>query len=461
MKKLAVINVVGLTADLLSQNMPFLSQWAKDQKRVSTINPVLPALTCTAQSTYLTGKYPNEHGIVANGWYFKEECEVKLWRQSNHLVQAPKIWEVAKAKNPEFTCANMFWWYNMYSTADYSVTPRPQYRANGQKVPDCYSHPAPLRNELQQKLGTFPLFHFWGPKTSIKSSRWIADAAKYVYQQYAPTLTLVYLPHLDYVLQKYGPEAPQVAQDLKEIDKVCADLYKYLTGKGVEVIFLSEYGIAPASQPVHINRVLRKHNYIQVREENGKELLDAGASTAFAMADHQLAHVYVNDQKAVAEVKDILERTEGIAEVLDGHGKGSHGLNHPRSGELVAVAADNHWFTYYYWLDDTRAPDFARTVDIHRKPGYDPAEMFFDPKKKNPMLRAAFKLLKKKLGFRTVMNLIGVDATVVKGSHGRADVPDAYKPVLLHKPANGSEPPAQPVPATDIYHIIKNTVLPG
>ena len=457
-----MINVVGLSKALLNNEKLFLSQLPKKGYQTTMIEPVLPAVTCTAQATYLTGKLPHQHGIVANGWYFRDECEVKLWRQSNKLVQAPKLWDELHELNPEFTCANMFWWYNMYSTADYSVTPRPQYRADGQKVPDCYSHPPTLRDELQNTLGTFPLFHFWGPKTSIKSSQWIADAAKEVYQKYSPTLTLVYLPHLDYALQKFGHDERKVAPDLKEIDKVCADLYEFFDKKGVAVMFVSEYGIAPANKPVHINRVLRKHNYIALRQENGKELLDAGASRAFAMADHQIAHVYVNDPKAVPEVKALLERTEGIAQVLDAEGKAAHHLNHPRSGELVAIAANNHWFTYYYWLDDNLAPDFARTVDIHRKPGYDPAEMFFDPTKKNIMLRAGTKLIKKKLGSRTTMNLIGLDATLIKGSHGRTDIPAIYKPLLLYRPTdNSSSQPPTTMPATAVYDAIKNTVLHG
>ena len=453
MKKTAVINVVGLTKSLLGTHTPFLSEWIAKQQ-LSFIDPVLPAVTCSAQATYLTGKWPNEHGIVANGWYFRDECEVKLWRQSNKLVEAPKLWELAREKDASFTCANMFWWYNMYSSADYSATPRPQYLADGRKLPDCYSYPADLRDRLQEELGTFPLFHFWGPKTSVKSSEWIAKASQRVYDWHHPTLTLVYLPHLDYNLQKLGPKHPKTAQDLQEIDAVCADLIRFFEERQVQVILLSEYGITPVSKPIHINRILREKGWINVRTERGLELLDAGASAAFAMADHQIAHIYVNDQEQIAAVKKVLEQTAGIEEVLDEEGKKKYHLDHSRSGELIAVADKDSWFTYYYWLDDRKAPDFARTVDIHRKPGYDPVELFLDPEKKLIIPRIALKLLKKKLGFRTLLDVIPLDANLVKGAHGRTRVADEDKPVFI---SNSKQ--ATSLQANDVCDAILNNIF--
>jgi len=204
MQKTVVLDVVGLTADLVSRGAPAIGQWARDAARVS-IEAAFPAVTCTAQSDYLTGVYPDTHGVVGNGWYVREDCEVRFWRQSNRLVLAPKIWDQARAEDPSFTCANLFWWFNMYSSADVSVTPRPMYPADGRKLPDVYSVPAELRDELQAALGTFPLFDFWGPRASIRSTRWIADASKIVEARFNPTLTLIYLPHLDYNLQRVGP----------------------------------------------------------------------------------------------------------------------------------------------------------------------------------------------------------------------------------------------------------------
>lgn len=430
MNKTVVLNIVGLTSRLLGKHTPNLSRWVANGN-IATINPVLPAVTCTTQATYLTGKMPNEHGIVGNGWYFRDECEVKFWRQSNKLVQSPKIWDMAKALNPEFTCANMFWWYNMYSDVDYAVTPRPMYPADGRKIPDIYTQPNNWRFELQEELGQFPLFNFWGPNTSIKSSRWIAESAKWVEEKASPTLTLVYLPHLDYCLQKFGHDTTKIAKDLHEIDEVCGDLIDYYEKRGTQVIILSEYGITDVSQPIHINRILREKGLLVVREELGREILDAGASQAFAVADHQVAHIYVNDPQCMSEVRSLLEAMDGIALVLDDTTQANYQLNHSRSGELVAVAEPHAWFTYYYWLDDNRAPDFARTVDIHRKPGYDPVELLINSKIPFPKLKVGLNLLKKKLGFRYLMDVISLDAMVVKGSHGCINVQDADKPLFI------------------------------
>ena len=456
MHKTTVINIVGLTPALIGEHTPFLKSWSEEGRTIS-IEPVLPAVTCSAQATYLTGKMPDEHGIVANGWYFRDECEVKLWRQSNKLVQAKKIWEYAKDRNPAFSCANMFWWYNMYSSVDYSVTPRPQYRANGLKIPDVYSEPASLRDELQQALGVFPLFKFWGPATSIASSQWIADASIEVDKKYDPTLSLIYLPHLDYNLQRHGLDEAIIAKDLQEIDEVLKGLIKHFESKGSRIILLSEYGITNVEQPIHINRVLRKKGWIAVREENGLELLDPGASKAFAMSDHQLAHVYVNDPAILHEVKQVLEETDGIERVLDDKGKADFYLDHERTGELVAVADSSSWFTYYYWEDDHKAPDFARTVDIHRKPGYDPVEMFVNPNFKVPMLKIGTKLMRKKLGFRYTMNVIPLDASLVKGSHGRLEENIAHRPLLISKWAGLSQ--ETEIAPTQVYNIIRDHIF--
>jgi predicted AlkP superfamily pyrophosphatase or phosphodiesterase len=345
----------------------------------------------------------------------------------------------------------MFWWYNMYTTADISVTPRPMYPADGRKLPDVYTNPPALRDELQEELGQFPLFKFWGPATSIESSRWIADASIRVDRKFNPTLTLIYLPHLDYELQRVGPELSKIGKDLREIDAVVGSLLDHFEERKTRVIVLSEYGIAHVNKPVHLNRVLRENGLVAVREELDHELLDAGASAAFAVADHQMAHVYVNDPSRLDEVRRLLEATPGVERVLGDVGKHEIGLDHPRSGELIAIAAPNAWFTYYYWLDDDRAPDFATTVDIHRKPGYDPAELFIDPTLPAPKLKIAAMLVRKKLGFRTMLKVIPTDATLVRGSHGRPAMSDAEAPVLITDRALEGR---QNLPATDVHGVI-------
>ncbi|MGY8915369.1 MAG: alkaline phosphatase family protein, partial [Flavobacteriales bacterium] len=393
-----------------------------------------------------------EHGIVGNGWYFKEEHEVKFWRQSNSLVQSDKIWDALKEQFPDFTCANHFWWYNMYSNVDYSITPRPNYLADGRKIPDVYSYPAELRDKLQNELGTFPLFNFWGPKTSIKSSKWIADAALSTDKMYDPTLTLIYIPHLDYNIQRFGLDFNKIGKDLEEVDALVEKMVAHYQKKNTNIVLLSEYGITTVDQPIHPNRILRNKGYLSIREERGLELLDAGASKAFAVSDHQISHVYVKDKSEIVTIKKILESEPGIDKVLTGNEIKEAHLNHERSGDLVLVAEASSWFTYYFWLDDAKAPDFARMVDIHKKPGYDPVELFTDPKDYFVVPKIIWKLLKKKLGFRTLMNVIPLNASLVRGSHGRIPENTDDHPIFISNSKSGSL--KQSIKATDVYHLL-------
>jgi predicted AlkP superfamily pyrophosphatase or phosphodiesterase len=457
MHRTLVLLVVGLTPRHLP-HMPRLASLAS-RGAMRPLTTITPAVTCSVQATFMTGVTPREHGIVANGWYFRDLLEVWLWRQSNRLVAGEKIWEAGRRRDPSFTCANLFWWYNMGATHDVGVTPRPIYKADGRKLPDCYTVPGWLRSELTAALGPFPLFEFWGPATSIESSRWIAEAAKHVAISRAPTLSLVYLPHLDYDLQRFGPDAdhPRVRQSLRDTDVVAGDLIAFAEGAGLRVVVLSEYGITTVDRPVAINRALREAGFLGLREEDGRELLDPVASLAFAVADHQIAHVYVAAQNLVDPVRRVLENLPGVAEVLDRSDQARLHLDHPRSGELVALAEPNAWFTYYWWTSDARAPDFARTVDIHRKPGYDPAELFVDPGIRFPKLAVGQRLLRRKLGFRTLLDVVPLDPTLVKGSHGRVS-PDAEQgPVLI-----SSEPrllPDAPVIATAVKNLILDHVF--
>ncbi len=454
MQKTVVINIVALSQSLIGEHTPFLQKYLSE-RHLTHIKPVFPAVTTTAQSCYVTGKFPNTHGIVGNGWYDRDDCEVKFWKQSNKLVKAEKIWEAAKKQDPDFTCSKMFWWYNMYASADFSVTPRPQYHADGVKAPDCYTHPPELRDKLQNALGTFPLFSFWGPNANIKSSKWIADASIWVDKAEDPTLSLIYLPHLDYCLQKYGVDFQKISKELIEIDKLVEELVTYYQSKNAKVILLSEYGINNVNQPVHLNRILRENDLISVRIEKGLELLDVGASKVFAVADHQIAHIYCNDSTEKQNAKSLLEKTEGVAMVLDEEGKKEYHLDHERSGDLVVMAKPNAWFTYYYWLDDAKAPDYARLVDIHRKPGYDPVEMFMNPRNPFIKIRAAYKLARKLLGFRYLMDVIPLDATLVKGSHGSPLTSKEYYPIMI----SDEKIAEQDLQATDVYDVIWKSVF--
>ncbi|MDX3094673.1 alkaline phosphatase family protein [Streptomyces sp. ME19-03-3] len=426
---LLVLDVVGLTPRLL-EHMPRLKRLA-DIGSQAPLGTVLPAVTCAAQSTFLTGAPPAGHGIVGNGWYFRELGDVLLWRQHNSLVDGDKLWDAARRAHPGYTVANICWWYAMGADTDVTVTPRPVYYADGRKEPDCYTRPPELHDELTEAFGTFPLFHFWGPGADLVSSRWIIDATRHILRTRNPDLALCYLPHLDYDLQRFGPDDPRSRRAATELDEALAPLLDDAQREGRTVVALSEYAITPVSRPVDINRELRRAGLLEVHTQDGMEYLDTMASRAFAVADHQIAHVYVRRPEDLETTRKVLATLPGVAELLDDEGKRGHGLDHPRSGELVAVADPDAWFTYYYWLDDDRAPDFARLVEIHRKPGYDPVELFMDPADPYVRVRAATALARKKLGMRYRMAVVPLDPSPIRGSHGRLPASDDEGPLII------------------------------
>ncbi|MCM3534124.1 Predicted pyrophosphatase or phosphodiesterase, AlkP superfamily [Cellulosimicrobium aquatile] len=432
MKPVLLLDVVGLTSTALA-HMPRLRQLAASGWQ-SELATVLPAVTCSVQSTMLTGLSPAEHGIVGNGWYFRELGDVYLWRQHNRLVEGEKLWEAARRARGEYSSANVCWWYAMGMTTDVTVTPRPIYHADGRKSPDAYVRPAALHDDLVGRFGEFPLFTYWGPTADITSSRWIVDATRHVLRTHAPDLTMAYVPHLDYDLQRFGPTSPQADAAAAELDATLAPLLDDAANQGVTVLVVSEYGIADADRPVHLNRILRREGLLEVYVQDGKEQLDPWTSRAFAVADHQVAHVYLGDQQDPAlrrRVTDLLRGVPGVDEVLDREAQARYGLDHERSGDLVVVAEPGAWFTYYFWLDDARAPEYARGVDIHRKPGYDPAELFFDPADRLAKAKAGLNLVKKKVGLRYAMSTVPLDASYVKGSHGRLPDSSADTPLVI------------------------------
>jgi predicted AlkP superfamily pyrophosphatase or phosphodiesterase len=453
MKRTVVLNVVGLTRSLIGEKTPNLRSLLAASANIEAITP---AVTCSVQSTYLTGKRPSEHGIVGNGWYFRDHAEVMFWRQSNRLVQSDKIWHVARKRNPAFTCANNFWWYNMATDVDWAVTPRPVYCSDGRKLPDCYTIPAELRTRFSQEFGQFPLFHFWGPATSIVSSQWIGKSAMAIEEMYKPTLHLVYLPHLDYILQKVGPDG-DIAKDLAAIDELCGKLLHFFLERSCRVILLSEYGITQVRKAVHPNRILRAAGYLAVKIDLNREYLDPGMSRAFAVSDHQISHVYIQNRSDIPSLKRLLENVPGIEKVLDDEGKRAYGLDHERSGELILISNRDSWFTYHFWDDDEKAPDYARTVNIHAKPGYDPCELLLDPAIPFPKLKIGFTLLKKILGFRYLMEVIPLDAGLIQGSHGRVTDSDDEGPLFIT-----TEPKlldSELIRATDVFNRIQDHVF--
>ncbi|MFG2570056.1 alkaline phosphatase family protein [Streptomyces sp. NPDC048567] len=454
---LLVLDVVGLTP-LLLDHMPHLKALGQSGTH-APLGTVLPAVTCAAQSTFLTGTAPAEHGIVANGWYFRELGDVLLWRQHNGLVAGDKLWDAARRAHPGYTVANICWWYAMGADTDYTVTPRPVYYADGRKEPDCYTRPPALHDELTEKLGTFPLFHFWGPGADLVSSQWIIDATRHILDTRHPDLALCYLPHLDYDLQRYGPDDPRAFRAAADLDRAVAPLLDDARREGRTVVALSEYGITRVDRPVDINRALRRAGLLEVHTQDGMEYLDPMTSRAFAVADHQIAHVYVRRPEDLESAREALAGLPGIDLLLDDEGKKAHGLDHPRSGELVAVADPDAWFTYYYWLDDDRAPDFAQLVEIHRKPGYDPVELFMDPEDPYVRVRAAKAVARKKLGMRYRLAVVPLDPSPIRGSHGRLPASDEEGPLILCSTPHAF---TGPVRATEVKSLLLTLAgLPG
>ncbi|MCH2143703.1 MAG: alkaline phosphatase family protein [Phycisphaerales bacterium] len=451
MNRVAVLNVVALSPNLIGEHTPAIKALADRSGGVHTMSTTLPAVTTTVQASMLTGAPASEHGIVGNGWYDRTEGQVKFWKQSNKLVQADPVWRTARERDPDFTCANICWWYAMNSDVDTWVTPRPIYRANGRKVPDCLTRPGSLRDRLQARHGTFPLFRFWGPGANIESTRWITNAALDVEETCKPTLQLVYLPHLDYCLQKLGPGHPEIPNHLREVDAEVARLVERFDREGVRVILVSEYGIEPVTRGVALNRILREHGHLELREELGREMLVPDECRALAIADHQIAHVYVRCDSEIESIRALLEGVDGVERVLGRDELEEAGLAHERSGDLVAVSTADAWFTYDWWLDERRAPDYARTVDIHAKPGYDPRELFMSSR-----LRAAWKLFLMKMGIRTLLDVIPLDDRLVRGSHGRTTPAPGHEAVLI---ANGASDQQTPIPCTMVRDLILQSIF--
>ena len=480
-----VINVVGLSARHIGVNTPRLRELARALGGARALRPDFPAVTCTSQSSMLTGLSPHEHGVIANGWFDREQGEARLWRQSNALVRGEKVWDKAKARNSKCTTANLFWWFNMNSTCDFTVTPRPIYTHDGRKIPDISTQPAALRDTLQNNLGAFPLFDFWGPRAGIRSSDWIARAAIQVMREHDPALTLIYIPHLDYVLQREGPNSPNLAAELREVDRIVGGLLDECRERNARPIVLSEYGIEAATQPVYVNRALREAGLLTVRDELGRDALEPMMSPAFAVCDHQIAHVYVRDNTGtpqhdhvhaqsnspthasrvqhvesispthashIQRVAKVLAALPGVESVLDRAAQAAMQIDHQRSGDLVVTAQPGAWFAYPWWLDDARAPDFARCVDIHKKPGYDPCELLIDPAISLPALHVAKFKIARALGFRASLHLTPLDASLVKGTHGRAQLAPGFEPVVLAE--NVFLPEKDFVSCQDISNII-------
>ena len=449
---LVLVNAVGLTPRLLP-HAPRLSALAASGW-VANMPEVLPAVTCTAQASLLTGQLPDVHGVVANGWLFHDTNEVRFWQQCNRLIRAEPVYETARRLAHErgraFTSAKLFWWFNQGAAVDVSVTPKPWYAANGDKAFDVAGTPDGLCEKLTKELGPFPFPAFWGPMAGVKSTEWIAKSAAAVLRDSRPDLLLAYLPHLDYEPQRRGPGGCDMPKLVKELDDAAAPLLDAAEKAGAKVWVCSEYGHCDVDTPVYPNRALLDRGLLTARRGPFGDQLDLYASRAFAVCDHQMAHVYVRHLADVPKVKEVLVGLPGVAEVLSGDERNKYHLRHERSGELITLSTPRAWFAYPFWQDDRHAPDYARSVAIHHKPGFDPCELFFDPKLRAPKLHAARRLLQKKLGFRTTFDVVPLDASIVKGSHGLTAADSLDRPVLVGHGPN----PGPVVPMTRVKELL-------
>lgn len=394
-----VLDVVGLEVKHLDSGLlPNIAKISENGE-AAKLEPTFPAVTSTVQASILSGKYPREHGIISNGLYDRSTYNVSFWEQSSSLVQTQRVWDTVKQEKNSKKTAVLFWQNTMYANSDIVVTPRPIH-LDDKMVMWCYSKPVGYYEKLKEKFGEFNLASYWGPFASPKSSEWIANAAEYTLESERPNFLFVYIPHADYSAQRFGKTAVQVRDDLKKADEIVGRLVQKVSDLGIrdetQFIIMSEYAFNDVKAAVPLNLVLRDAGLLSIRTIHEKEYLDFEYSKAFAMVDHQVAHVYIKDGYE-RETRKALENTEGVERILDSNGKKELAIDHERSGELIAVSAIDRWFSYYWWYDENRAPDFAGKVDIHRKPGYDPVELFIDQKTKS----------------------IPLDARLVKGSHGR------------------------------------------
>lgn len=394
--------------------MPNLRRMADDGELAALV-PSFPCVTCPVQANMTTGELPGTHGVVANGFYWRERREVEMWTAWNDCITAPQIWDVLHQQQPGTTSAVWFPLHSKGCGADYVCTPAPKHNPDGTESLWCYTKPEDWYEELLAQFDHFPLQHFWGPLANIHSSNWIVDSAVYSARRFRPNFFYIYLPHLDYAAQKTGPDSELATIALGQLDVAIGRLMEGLRDAYAphEPLWLvaSEYVIAPVDHVVYPNRVLREAGLLEVRDEGEGELVDLAGSRAWALADHQLSHVFVSnaDQPTIDRVVDLFRGAEGIDEVLTRDEQARYGLDHQRSGEVVLVSSPRSWQAYYYWLDDAQAPKFARTVDIHRKIGYDPIEMHIDP--------AAMG--------------ISLNATLNKGSHGAPAREAAQRGVIL------------------------------
>lgn len=371
-KKALVVQCAALGWNTFAPSKPVLGGM-----KFHPLLPVIPAVTCTAQASFRTAAPPSRHGMVSNGLFHRNLRRSMFWEQAAAQVQGPRIWERFRAEGG--TVGLTFWQQSLGEHVDVILSPRPIHKHSGGMIQDCYSKPNGLYDELRARVGRdFNLMHYWGPLASKKSSEWITDAvcALMDMPEVCPDLLFTYLPHLDYDLQRHGPSGPKAREALQVLDTCLQRLADTARQTGRMVLVWGDYEMHDTSGPaVFPNRALREAGLLGARHLKGMAYADLFAARAFALTDHEIAHVFIQDKGDVEHTREILSELEGVEQALPREEVPF--LNHPNSGELILFAKPGRWFAYPWWTDPAEAPDFATHVDIHNKPGFDPCELFF------------------------------------------------------------------------------------
>jgi predicted AlkP superfamily pyrophosphatase or phosphodiesterase len=393
-QKILLVQVAALGYNFLKRYIDTNSFFGLE---IKPIKSVFPALTSTVQATMRTAALPAKHGIVANGFFFKDLHKPLFWEQNSGLVEGRRIWDKFRKNGGQV--AQMFIQQSLGPDSDIYFSPAPVHKHHGGMIIDCISKPVSLNARLKKELGPFPLSSYWGPLASKISSEWIADSAISVMNNEKPDLLYVYLPHLDYDLQRFGPVSQQGWRAFWELLAIIKKLSESASKSGYKKLFFSDYAITPANEVIYPNQTLMNNGFFKTRNVNGMLYPDFHSSAAFSVVDHQIAHVYVFDLDKTGEAFTALQKMEGIYKILDIGGKTEAGVDHIRSGDFILIAKKGFWFDYRWWNEKAQAPDYATHVDIHNKPGYDPCELFF--------------------GWPP--GSISQDPRKIKGSHGRVD----------------------------------------
>ncbi len=350
---------------------------------------LFPALTCPIQATLRTGLPPQAHTLLANGFYDKHTRRTAFWEQSSALVKGARIWE--KTRTSDHRIGMYFFQQSLGEAVDELLSPAPIHTHGGGLIMATYQKPP----SLLKKQNPVPLWRYWGPLASPQVGNTIASAlAERIRRGDAPETMLVYLPTLDYDLQRYGVSSSKIERSIRLFCQQLETLVAAARDDQREVTILGDYVISDVTaSPVYLNSHLAEAGYFRTREIKGMLYPDFHETTAFALCDHQVALIYAQAD-AVSHVQPLLEGCPGVAKVHAGVGDVA----------FILEAEKGTWFAYPWWTHPQQAPDYATHVDIHNKPGFDPCELLFG-----------------KMPFS-----ISLDASRIRGTHGRADAPVAF-----------------------------------